>query len=607
MQALSLQAFLKLLNHSIALIFLVLVGLWLGIKLEVVQNLYTGADFFTYIDVVRSQLSLDLALLLIFFVNAYNKTSRLASGSNALLFFISTFYFLKLTGLYAYTYDSTPWGMITYGSFLLQIPFSGEWLSTLVYITLPALLLLYLCFETSKSKKLRWPAVSVSLLVLLACVPPIQQQIPSSIAYHPYIYSVSGVFNSQNKLHAEITNPANQIAHKEITTPALPLKKNIVIIVLESFAYSGISLQSTPVLYALRENSLNFEHAYAPIPHTSKALVNIFCTEGAFFSPYLWESLYGVSKACMPKKFNANSVFFQGITDSFENRRALIKALGFEKLYALEDMNTQGFEAVNYFSYEDKIILPASHQWLEENAQSPFIAAYLTGTTHHNYQTPSHFASLELHSNKKINRYLNAQRYVDSFVSDLLNQYQQLGLYENTLFIFVGDHGEGFDKQRPLMHNNNLFQTGIHIPLFIFNAQAPVTRKESGLITQNDISQLISWLQGDAPFPSNTATTHSCWYMDYCYAYLIYHQGSLFKYLWDKRNHKTLLFNLDSDPNEHTNIADSHSELVAQLHAQLEQAVSENITRHHLYYLEKDSDYIENRAHTFSNFKAVKY
>src|SRR3712207_8950988 len=50
--------------------------------------------------------------------------------------------------------------------------------------------------------------------------------------------------------------------------------------------------------------------------------------------------------------------------------------------------------------------------------------------------------------------YLNTMRYQDFFLRNLFDQYKDLGLYEDTIFIVFGDHGEGFEEHGVKQHRS---------------------------------------------------------------------------------------------------------------------------------------------------------
>ena len=96
-------------------------------------------------------------------------------------------------------------------------------------------------------------------------------------------------------------------------------------------------------------------------------------------------------------------------------------------------------------------MLEPSKEWLEENGDEPFLAEYLTGTGHDDYRCLStRYGSEDFAEDEELNRYLNCLRYQDIFLKNLLDQYKEMGLYEKTIFVIYGDHGEGFRRARPL-------------------------------------------------------------------------------------------------------------------------------------------------------------
>ncbi len=66
-----------------------------------------------------------------------------------------------------------------------------------------------------------------------------------------------------------------------------------------------------------------------------------------------------------------------------------------------------------------------------------------------------------------INRYLNSVRNQDFFLKNLFEQYKELGLYEDTVFVLVGDHGEAFGEHGRFQHDNAIYEEGIKVPLII--------------------------------------------------------------------------------------------------------------------------------------------
>ena len=58
-------------------------------------------------------------------------------------------------------------------------------------------------------------------------------------------------------------------------------------------------------------------------------------------------------------------------------------------------------------------------------------------------------------------------RWTDNQLSRLFQNMREMGLLDNTLVIFIADHGEEFMEHGHTGHANNLYQETIHIPLII--------------------------------------------------------------------------------------------------------------------------------------------
>src|SRR5215208_6669220 len=254
-------------------------------------------------------------------------------------------------------------------------------------------------------------------------------------------------------------------------------KRNVVLIHLESTRAQSVTpynqeLKTTPFLDELAKSSLLAERAYTTVPHTSKASVSANCGVYPQLVTTTTEALpEGIPAPCLAgllKEEGYNTVFFQSSTKRFENFQGLVRHFGYEEYYPLESMNEEGFEKTNHFGYEDDMMLEPSEEWLKEHKDKPFVAEYLTGTGHSDYQClNTHYGSEDFSNEEPLNSYLNCMRLQDIFLKNLIDQYKKLGLYENTIFVFFGDHGEGFGEHDRLLHGDTIYEEGLRVPLII--------------------------------------------------------------------------------------------------------------------------------------------
>ncbi len=181
-------------------------------------------------------------------------------------------------------------------------------------------------------------------------------------------------------------------------------------------------MKSSPFLDELAERSLLVERVYTTVQRTSKAIVSVNC---AIQPHHLVEEITEARPNDIParglpallKEHGYSTAFFQSSTELFENFRALVRNFGYDQYYPIESLDDEykeGFEWSNYFGYEDDVLLRSSEEWLKKQRDQPFMAKYLTGTGHHDYQVPLRYGLEDFSKDDKLNRYLNCLRYQDS-------------------------------------------------------------------------------------------------------------------------------------------------------------------------------------------------
>ena len=367
-------------------------------------------------------------------------------------------------------------------------------------------------------------------------------------------------------------------AHASLAETSRTEKRNVVLIHLESTRAQSVTpynedLKTTPYLDKLAKESLLVERAYVVVPRSSKATVTVNCGiepplyQGPEFDPD------GIPVPCLAsllKDQGYSTVFFQSSSETMDQYGVVAENLGYEEYYPSESMDTEGFEATNYISYEDDIMLKPSEGWLKEHKDKPFLAQYLTGTGHDDYRCLStrygseHFAGDDL-----LNRYLNCLRLQDIFLENLIEQYKELGLYEDTIFVIYGDHGEGFGEHGRFLHGDTPWEEALRVPLIIHDPkQFKTGERVEGPSNQTDILptavEMLGYevengeYPGDSllrPLPGGRTLKFSCISSRKCLASI---KGDE-KYIYHYANQPEEVFNLSEDPLEEHNLAHEYS------------------------------------------------
>jgi len=161
--------------------------------------------------------------------------------------------------------------------------------------------------------------------------------------------------------------------------------------------------------------------------------------------------------------------------------------------------------------------------WMTEKAagDTPFFFFQFFESPHANYSAPVesvlrtdyledfNYATVDLERDIELirNRYINAVHHLDQQLGLLFETLNRLGLYENTLIVITGDHGEEFMEAGHWGHNSSFSQEQIRVPLVILApglAPVVVDRMTSHL----DIAPTVMHMLGVDTPPSAYALGH---------------------------------------------------------------------------------------------------
>jgi lipoteichoic acid synthase len=355
-------------------------------------------------------------------------------------------------------------------------------------------------------------------------------------------------------------------------------RRNVVLVHLESIRAQSVTpynrkLKTTPFLDELARKSLLVERAYTTIPNSLKASISVNCGIEPSLRPAVEAEPGGIPVPCLAgllKGQGYRTVFFQSATQKFMYFGDQAKDFGYEEYYPLESMNTKGFERSNYFGCEDDVMLKPSEEWLRKRGEKPFVAEYLTSTGHHDYFPPTRYGHEHFVEDDKLNRYLNCVRYVDFFLKNLIEQYKKLGLYEDTIFVIFGDHGEGFGEHGRYVHEDNPYEESLRVPLVIhapWRFQHGERVEEPSNLTDilPTVLDLLGYeLKGGKypgysllrPLPEDRTLFFSCTNRDKCLASIKGYE----KYIHHYGDQPDEFFDLSVDPLEKRNLADERAE-----------------------------------------------
>ena len=331
-------------------------------------------------------------------------------------------------------------------------------------------------------------------------------------------------------------------------------RTNVVLIMFESLRWSSSDvyepgLDTTPYLASLAKDSLTIDRQYTVVPHTTKAVTALNC--GIY--PYLDTEPKEATPGILPRRCLAHLLRAQGYKTAFfqtasyfEHRDKLVANMGYETFRGLPDMPGEGFEPVSYFGREDRMMVEPSLAWVDEaRKDGPFLLTYLTLTTHHNYVYPQSFPAKDYAvEDHDLGNYLNAVRYTDDVIREIMEGFKARGILEDTLFLVIGDHGEAFGEHGGRQHDLIMWEEGLRSFGMIYAPKYLEPGHIEGLRSHLDIVPTVAdflgleLTEGDfvgssllKPAPAGRKLFHSCWFQRRCMAMsegfmkTIYHYG----------------------------------------------------------------------------------
>ncbi|MCB8976651.1 MAG: sulfatase [Ardenticatenaceae bacterium] len=104
-----------------------------------------------------------------------------------------------------------------------------------------------------------------------------------------------------------------------------------------------------------------------------------------------------------------------------------------------------------------------------------------------------------------MNLYDDGILYNDHCIGQLVDQLKQLGIYEDTLFLIVGDHGEAFYEHGFYTHGHPPYDELIHVPLIVkFPGWTHAGRRVAGLAELIDVVPTVTAV-AHLPQPAETS------------------------------------------------------------------------------------------------------
>ena len=269
---------------------------------------------------------------------------------------------------------------------------------------------------------------------------------------------------------------------------SITIKPNVVIVMLESvgvapMSYFGNPINTTPKMDSIINYSTLFSNFYI---HKTGTAASVFASitglpdvdnvETASRNPMI------IDQRIIFDQFKSyEKLYFLGGSANWANIRGVFQS-NITDLKIFEEGSYQEENRADVWGIDDYELFKEADKELQKLQQQkkPFIAYIQTATNHMPFTVPDKKENYRPLKENEINKdvfkksgfkslaQINALRYLDFNVDVFLRRAKKAGYYDNTIFLFFGDHNTKMNKSNFLSTNDFEFDTELyHVPLFI--------------------------------------------------------------------------------------------------------------------------------------------
>ncbi len=286
-------------------------------------------------------------------------------------------------------------------------------------------------------------------------------------------------------------------------------KPNVVLVVCESFSMykssmSGNKLNTTPYFQTLADSGVFFNRCFSPHFSTARGMFAILTgIPDVQLAKFSTRTEAGKNQHTIINNFDGyNRFYFLGGSPAFNNFEGLLQNVSGVQMMTEGDFVSK---PIDVWGISDKaLFLEANKTFAQQKA--PFFAIIQTADNHPPYtiaEEDKDFVrkalseeALAANGFTSVEEY-NAMRYFDYSVEKFMEAAKKEAYFQNTLFVFIGDHGVAGNATavyQPAWTENRI--TEMHIPLLFYAPGHLPAQKRSEVVSQIDVLPSIAGIVG---------------------------------------------------------------------------------------------------------------
>ena len=288
---------------------------------------------------------------------------------------------------------------------------------------------------------------------------------------------------------------------------------NVVVITIDTLRADhlgcyGYKQIHTPNTDGLAADGIRFENAFTAVPITLPSHTVIFTgtypmLNGMhdFSGNRLGPEPPTLAEVLKQHGYRTGAVVAAAVLDS---RFGLNR--GFDFYYDHFDFNRLQESNLDEMERPGNIVADETLEWLANNYQKPFFLWMHLYDPHYPYNPPAPYSD-----EYKLHPYDGEIAFADEQVGRLLQFLKQAKLYDNTLIVLSGDHGEGLGEHGEKTHGFFIYNSTLHVPLLVHLPHGPKGKQVEDPVSTADIMPTVlqvlnlpvpSQVQGQSVLPA---------------------------------------------------------------------------------------------------------
>ena len=351
----------------------------------------------------------------------------------------------------------------------------------------------------------------------------------------------------------------------------------------------GYPRQTTPNIDHLADQGVLFENTISPVPITLPAHCTMMT---GTIPPY-----HGVRNNIGYQLSQSNQTLAEMLGTEGFRTAAIVSAFVLDSEFGM----AQGFESYNDRFVNVRHALSGDERigeettrlaiaWLNEHQSEKFFLFLHYYDPHDDYEAPEPFATEYAN-----NLYAGEIAYTDHCIGRVIEKIKEVGLYDSSLIIITGDHGEMLGEHGELTHTYFVYKSAVKVPLIFKLPGRTKSRRIPDCVGLVDIlpticgilgidkpdriqgRDLSPYFKGKPPLDNNRSLySESIVPTRYGANALTALTTDRYKYIQSTRPE---LYDIVRDPNEQNNLFEQQPERGAAFEHQLQQVLEQTLAK----------------------------